>query len=226
MTDQPDGPAVHEFDPGSMATSSFGTTKALWYKRPWVLVTFVLVVVVGVSIVTDLPHHITPAQDVGDQNAALHQINFDLRTCNYSLNEAFKFYRLDVEQKLSTSNFNLSLNTYLPQDQQSCSFLSSALTDMTGNLQIVDTAAGKQIEKMRLTVVRWIDHDAQDAIKDIIFLFTHPGDAKTLHNLSVQENYLVQDRQLALNYLNSAQNLLGVTLVNLNLSVPARLAGT
>jgi hypothetical protein len=226
MTGRPDDPKSSEFDPGSMSASSFGTVKALWYKRPWVLVTIVILLVIGVSIVTDLPHHITPAQDTGDQNSAVRQINFDLKTCNYSVTEAFNFYRLDVNKKLSQSNYKLALHTYLPEDRQSCSFVSSALTDMTGNLQIVDTTAGKQIEKLRLTVVRWIDHDAQNAIKDIIVLFSHPGDPKAMADLVTEENYLAQDRQTALGYLGRADNILGVTLVNLNLATPARLPGT
>ena len=226
MTDRPEGVSSAEFDPGSMPASSFGTTKALWYKRPWVLLTAVIVLAVAISVVTDLPHHITPAQDAGDQNAAVRQINFDLKTCNYSITEAFHFYRLDVAKKLSTSNFNLALDTYLPQDRQSCSFVSSALTDMTGNLQIVDTSAGKQIEQMRLTVVRWIDHDAQDAIKDIIVLFSHPGNAKSLSNLAIEENYLVQDRQVALSYLARAGSILDTTLVPLHMATPGHLPGT
>lgn len=226
MTERPDDPTTSEFDPGSMSASSFGTVKTLWYKRPWLLVTVVILLVIGVSIVTDLPHHITPAQDTGDQNSAVRQINFDVKTCNYSLTEAFHFYRLDLEKKMSPSNFKLALDTYLPQDRQSCSFVSSALTDMTGNLQIVDTTAGKQIEKMRLTVVRWIDHDAQNAIKDIIILFSHPGDTKALRDLSIEENYLAQDNQTALGYLGRANALLGVTLVKLKLATPARIPGT
>lgn len=226
MTDRPDGSPSPEFDPGSMPASSFGTTRALWYRRPWVLITAVIALVVAVSVVTDLPHPISNAQNVSDQNAALRQINFDLKTCNYSITEAFNFYRLDVNKKMNRSNYNLAVNTYLPEDRQSCSFVSSALADMTGNLQIVDTTAGKQIEKVRLIVVRWIDHDAQNAIKDIIVLFTHPNDATSLHDLTIEENYLAQDRQTALAYLGRASAALGATLVNLNLPTLDRLPGT
>jgi hypothetical protein len=225
VSDRPEDESTAEFDPGSMPASSFGTTKAIWYKRPWVLLTAVIVLAVAVSVVTDLPHHITPTQDAGDQNSAVREINFDLKTCNYSVTEAFSFYRLDVAKKMSPANFHLALDTYLPEDRQSCSFVSGAMTDM-GNLQIVDTTAGKQIEKMRTTVERWIDHDAQNAIKDIIILFSHPGQAKALRDLSTEENYLVQDRQVALSYLARADSILGVSLVPLHLATIARLPGT
>ncbi len=216
----------HEYDPGSMPTSSFGTVKAVWYKRPWVLITAVVVLVVAVSVITDLPHPITRAQDAGDQNSAIREINADLKTCVFSVEEAFSFYRKQVAHTIDPSNISLALKTLLPEDSQSCSFVSSAVTDMTGNLQIVDTTAGKQIEKLRLAVVRWINHDARDAINDIIVLFTHPGNATTLKNLGVQEGYLVADHQSALNDLNAADNILGVTLVNLKLPTLARLPGT
>ncbi|MFI5036427.1 MAG: hypothetical protein ACHQFZ_09520 [Acidimicrobiales bacterium] len=226
MTNPPPGPAAPEFDPGSMAASSFGLTRAVWYKRPWVLVTLAVALVIGVSVLSDLPHRITPAQDAGDQNAALRQINSDLKPCVYSLHEAFTFYRLELAHQMSAANFNLAVKTYLPQDQQSCSFVSSYLTDMTGNLQIVDTPAGKQIEQVRLAVVRWIDHDAQDAVKDITYLFTHPGDERSLHDLSVEQGFLNQDRLSALAHLVHAARVLGVTLVPLTLPVLARLPGT
>ncbi len=226
MTGPVNQPEGQEFDPGSMASSSFGLVKAVWYRRPWVLVTAVVVLVVAVSVITDLPHPISGSQDVGDQNSAIREINSDLQTCSFSIKEAFSFYRKEVAHQIDSSNFNLALKTLLPEDAQSCSFVSSAMTDMTGNLQIVDTTAGKQIEKMRLAIVRWINHDARYAINDIIVLFTHPGNTKTLANLALQENYLAEDHQSALNYLAAADAALGVTLVNLKLPTLDRLPGT
>ena len=225
MSDHLDEPEDRDYEPGSMATSSFGAIKAIWYRRPWVLITATVAIVVAVSVISDLPHHITPAQDAGDQNSAIREINSDLKTCVFSVKEAFNFYRMDVAHKMSAANFSLALKTLLPEDSQSCSFVSSAMTDLTG-IEIVDTAAGKEIEKMRLALVHWIDHDARDAINDITYLFTHPGDAKTLKNLALQETYLSQDQQAALTHLGLAGNLLGTTLVSLQLPTLARLPGT
>lgn len=226
MTEAPDGPQGAQFDPGSMATSSFSTTKAVWFKRPWFLVTAAVVLVVGISVLTDLPHHITPAQDAGDQRAAMRQINGDLKTCDYSIAEAFRFYRLNLAKKLTPSEYSLVTSTYLQQDRVSCSFATGPLADMTGNLQIVDTEAGKQIEKVRLAVVRWVNHDARTAIEDIIYLFAHPGDAAKLRDLALQQDYLAQDRQAAIGYLGNAEGILGVPLPALNLPVLERLPGT
>jgi hypothetical protein len=225
MTDQPDGPVSPEFDPGSMATSSFATTKAIWYKRPWFLVVVVVAAVVVVSVISDLPHPITRAQDTGDQNAALKQINGDLSTCTFSLKEAFNLYRLDVENRLTPANV-AALPALLTGDYSFCSGTTSPLLDMTENLQIVDTAAGKQMEGLRNAVFTWINYDARNAIGDIEYLVAHPGDAKRLADLTKEQNLMVQDRQLALNYLGRAENLLGSSLRNLNLPTMARLPGT
>jgi hypothetical protein len=226
MTDGPTESHRSGFDPGSMPTSSFTTAKLVWYRRPWFLVAAGVALVVGVSVITDLPHHISRAQDAGDQTSAMHQINYDLKTCDFSVTEAFKFYRLNVAKKLTPSEFHLVNDTYLQQDRVSCSFATGPLSDMTGNLQIVDTTAGKQVEKVRLAVVRWINHDARTAIEDIITLFAHPGDAKALHDLAVEEDYMAQDRQSALGYLSNAEAALGQSLPGLNLPVLARLPGT
>lgn len=226
MSEGPEVPGGSTFDPGSMPTSSFTTTKSIWYRRPWFLVAAGVALVVGVSVLTDLPHHITRAQDAGDQASAMRQINYDLKTCDFSVQEAFKFYRLEVAKKLTASQFHLVNDTYLQQERVSCSFATGPLTDMTGNLQIVDTAAGKQIEKVRLTVVRWINHDARTAIEDIITLFAHPGDAKALHDLGVEEDFMAQDRQTALGYLANAEGVLGQNLPSLDLPVLSRLPGT
>ena len=90
-----------EFDPGSMPTSSFSTVKAVWFRRPWVLVTAVVVVIAAISVITDLPHPISRSQDIADQNASLKVINSDLKPCAYGVGEAFRFYRQQAAGTLS-----------------------------------------------------------------------------------------------------------------------------
>ena len=226
MTDAPNQLDAREYDPGSMSVSSFSTTRAVWYKRPWVLITFVVVVVAAVSVVTDLPHPISRAQDAADQNGALRFINNDARTCEFALKEAFNFYRMESAGTLSPSNRHLALNTLLPEDRINCSFASGSLPDMTENLQIVDTKAGLHIEKVRLNVVRWINHDARTAIEDIVVLFSHPANATALADLAREQDYLAQDRQAAIDEAHAAGAILYTTLVEPNLPTLERLPGT
>jgi hypothetical protein len=225
MSDRPDGHSPTEFDPGSMPASSFGLSRAPWYKRPWVVLTLALIVIVGVSVVVDLPHHISPAQDAGDQNAAIRQINGDLKTCSFSIEEAYHLYRLDAGHHVTAAQA-AQIPQLLTGDYAFCSGTTSPLLDMTNELQIVDTTAGKQIEHLRSTVFTWINYDARNAITDIQYLVAHPGDSTHLRRVAQMEDLLAQDRLAALGYLARADRILGVTLVNLKLPTLARLPGT
>lgn len=216
---------VADYDPGSMPGSSFSTTRAVWYRRPWILVTAAVVVIAAVSVITDLPHPLSRAQDVGDQNAALKVINSDLKQCAFGVKEAFGFYRQEAAGSMTAAHRTVAL-TYLAQDESVCSFAGGPVYDLTNNLQIVLTTAGKQIQDVEARTVTWMTHDANAAIKDIIGLFANPGDATLLADLSKQEDYLAQDRQEALAFLARASADLGTTLHPLQMPALGRLPGT
>jgi len=72
------------FDPAAMSMSSLGITKAVWYRRPWFLLTVALVVVAAISVIVDLPGHMTPKQDASTQNASIKEINADLEECSFA----------------------------------------------------------------------------------------------------------------------------------------------
>ena len=213
-----------EYDPASMTISSLSTQKAFWYKRPWFLITVAIVIVVAISIVTDLPRHITVVQDVAAQNSAMKQINVDIKPCTFGLQEASGFYHREKTSHLSVSQMNV-ITTYLVSDQTVCSFAGPSMSELTNNLQIVDTPAGKYLEKMRAETVTWMDSDANGVIYDIWYLSTHRGTAKTLTDLKRRIAFLAQDRQIALAYLADADAALGTTLTMLNLPTVSPIAG-
>ena len=97
------------------------------------------------------------------------------------------------------------------------------MSELTNNLQVLDTAAGKYIDAMLKVVVTWMDSDANGAINDIQALTLHPGAAKVLSDLAKREDFLNRDRQLALDDLAKADDLLGVNLPTLNLPTLAPL---
>jgi len=213
------------YDPASMAISSLSTTKAIWYKRPWVIITFVIVVVVGVSVITDLPHPISTTEDVAAQNASMKQINTDVAPCVYAVKEAFSFYRDAIAGNLTKDRLKV-VNTYLPNDQTVCSFASAGMSDLTNNLQVLDTAAGKNIDKLLLVAVTWMDSDANAAIVDIQYLIKHPGDAAKIADLRLRQKYLAEDRAKAFALLDTASSILGTPLTPLALPSLAPLPGT
>ena len=208
-----------------MVTSSLSTLKVVWFRRPWVLITFAIVVVIGVSVVTDLPHPITKAQDAAAQNATIKQINTDIGPCGFAVKESFSFYQRMLDGTLTAEN-RRQIPALLVGDQSACTLASGGGYDMTVNIQPLETKAGKHIDQLMAMLVRWMTNDAKDAILDIQYLFTHPGDGKTIHDLSLRQLYLSEDRTAAINDVTDASAVLGITLTEPKLPVLPHLSGT
>ena len=213
------------FDPASMPTSSLGITKAVWYRRPWILAALSLIVIVAISVIIDLPRPITKDQDVASQNASIKEINADLAPCAFAVKESFHIYNLDVTGKLTPSDLS-EVPTLLTGDETACSFASQPVYDLTNNLQVDDTKAGKHIDRMLNVVLHWITDNALASIKDIQYLFLHPGDAATIRHLGYQEGQLAAGRVTALNDKAQAEYVLGQELYALKIPTLPHLSGT
>lgn len=225
MTDDLSGFEQVPFDPASMPTSSLGLTKAVWYRRPWVLAALALVVIVAISVVIDLPRPITKSQDAASQNASIKEMNTDLADCAFAVKESFHIYNLNVTGKLTKSDLS-QVPTLLTGDETACSFASEPVYDLTNNLQVDDTKAGKHIDLMLTVVEHWITDNALAAIKDIQYLFNHRGDASTIRHLGYQEGQLAADRVKALDDEAAAEQVLGQRLYALKMPSLSHLTGT
>jgi len=225
MSHTPIDPDEIQFDPGSMPSTSLSSQRAVWYRRPWFVATVGIIVVVAVSILTDLPHPISKAEDTSTQNAVIKQINGDTATCVFALKESFSFYREEVNHTLATANL-ATVKNYLLEDQTACSFASGPVYDMTNNIQPVDTTAGKKVDLAMAATVKWITYDAVGAIVAIRNYFgTTPFE---LHNTKLVqfENALAFDHAAIVNNVDAASSLLGVTLTPINVPNLPRLPGT
>ncbi len=180
-----------------MPTSSLGITKAVWYRRPWVIATISLVLIVAVSVVSDLPRPITQNQDAASQNASIKEINTDLAECAFAVKESFHIYNMNVNGKLTSSDLG-QVPKLLNDDETACSFASEPVYDLTNNLQVQDTKAGKHIDRLKSAVQTWMTDYALASIRDIQYLFKHPGDSSTIRHLGDQELKLSAQRALAL----------------------------
>ena len=225
MTDDLSGFEDVPFDPASMPTSSLGITKAVWYRRPWVLATLAVVVIVAISVVIDLPRPLTKAQDQASQNASIKEINADLAECSFAVKESFSFYNMQVRGKLTSSDL-AQVPLLLTGDETACSFASQPVYDLTNNLQVDDTKSGKHIDRMLSVVEQWITDYALASIRDIQYLFNHPGDAQTIRHLASQEQQLAIDRTKALNDEVLAVRALGRPLISLKIPSLKHLEGT
>ncbi len=225
MTSSPYDSSDVPFDPGSMPSSSLSIAKAVWYRRPWFLVTVGIVIVAGISIITDLPHPITKAEDASQQNGVIKQINGDAAPCVYAINESFNFYRQEVAHTLAASNLSVVRN-YLLEDQTICSFASGPVSDMTNNIEISDTKPGKKIDAALASTVKWITYDGVGAILDIRNYFLKAPFHVDTASLAKYQNMLAADRAAVVADVQSASAMLGVTLTPINIPVLARLPGT
>ena len=224
MTNEPFDFEEVPFDPASMSTSSLGIVKAVWFKRPWVVATIAVVFVVAVSVLIDLPHHITKAEDASSQNASMKSINVDIQECAFAVNEAFNFYNRDASGTLTRSELQQT-TSLLVGDRTACSFASQPVTDLTNNIQVRDTVAGKHIDRLKSIVVTWISNYALAAVIDVQSLLLQPGNTATKLDLAKQASHLTTERALALSQLHDAQTILGLPLIEPDLPVLPRLLG-
>ncbi len=207
-----------------MPASSLSTFKVSFYRRPWFLILVSVLVVVAVSIISDLPTHSTKAQDRTTQNETITAINGDLAPCIYAVKESFNFYNESIAGSLSAADL-AAVPGQLVNDQTACSFASGAIYDLTNNIEVTDSQAGRHVDQMLADVVTWSTSDALAAIEDIQNLFVHPGDEKYIRNLTKREAQLNKDRQAAFNDIKAASRIDG-TLKNPSLPVLPHLSGT
>lgn len=225
MTSSPTDHSDVAFDPGSMPSSSLTIAKAVWFRRPWFLATVGIILVVAVSVITDLPHPLSKSEDTAQQNGTIKLINADAAPCIFALKESFSFYRADLSQTLSPANLK-TVKNYLLQDQTVCSFASGPISDMTNNIQVSDTAPGKKVDAALASVVKWLTYDGVATILDIRNYFGATPFHMDTASLSQHENMLSQDRAAVLADVQSASELLGTTLIPINLPALPRLPGT
>lgn len=216
---------VVPFDPASMATSSLGLAKAVWYKRPWFLIAVAVVVVVTLSVLSDLPQRITKKEDAAAQNATIKQVNGDIKACAFAVHESFSFYNKYVAGTLKATEL-AQIPPLLIGDQTACSFASQPIYDLTNNIQPRETTAGKDIDKVLRVAQQWMTNSALASIEDIQYLFKNPGAALKIADLTKQQAILGQTRQLALNDVHAAETDLGMKLVPLKIPVLPHLRGT
>jgi hypothetical protein len=217
--------APDAFDPGSMSTASLSLSKAVWFRRPWFLATIGIIVVIAISVVTDLPHPVTKAQDTSQQNGVIKLINSDTPPCVFALNQSFTFYRQALAHTLTPSQLP-TVKNYLLENQTACSFASGPIYDMTNNIQPIDTPPGKKIDAALQSTVKWITYDAVGAIVDIRRYFAGSVRQANVTSLSTYENALASDRAAEIADVAAASQMLGTTLTPINIPVVPRLPGT
>ena len=188
----------------------------VWYKRTWLIVVVAIVVVIGASVLIDLPRPISNAEDIASQTASLKEINADVAPCGYAITETFLIHHDQVAGTLTPTD-RQAATKMLTDDQTACSFTSNSIFDLTNNVQVQDTAAGKFVDRMLSVTTTWATSEALAAVEDIQVLYLHPGDQAKQRDLVTQEKLLAYDRAQAFYDIQQAGALLHTHLPEPNL---------
>lgn len=182
------------------------------------IVAAVVIVVLAVTVVTDLPQHQTRAEQISEDTAIMKQVNSDLASCEYAANESFTIWGDQQAHTLTPSDIS-RVPGLLRDDQTACSFTSESIYDLTSNIDVPQASAGKPLGEMLGTVTLWATSDALSAIESIQTLTSDSGNSSALKQLQKEEPILASDRAQAEAQLEAADKILATKLPGLNLPV-------
>lgn len=199
-------PAV--YDPGNMVGNvTLEPIKLVWYRRPWVLASAAVAIVVLASVAVDLPQHTSVAQDAGDQTKLINEINGDLAPCAYGVSEVFTLYG-EMKAGTLTPSDRVRVPALLRDDQTACSFTSGPIFNLS-SIQTSGTQAGQKIGAFDNQATLWATSDALAAIEDIQNIYSGTNTTKASRDLVKQQQLLASDRTKAADDIQAAESMLG-----------------
>jgi hypothetical protein len=187
-----------------------------WYKRRAWLISAALVIVVAVTVLTDLPQHNSRSGQITDDTSVMSQVNSDIGPCSYALGESLTIYH-DVNARTLTPSQVDQVPGLLQDDQNACSFTDDSIYQLS-TIDIPGSASGKYMGQVVNTVTLWATSDALAAIEEIQAIDANPADTTARSRLSHFEQVLTHDRAQAESELGAADSLLQTHLPALNLT--------
>jgi hypothetical protein len=193
------------------------TALPAFFKKRSVIVTAVVIVVLAVTVVTDLPANSTIASQISEDKAVIQQVNADVGPCAYAAHESiYDIY--DGEQAHSLTAADIAeVPGLLRDDQTACSFTSDAIYELTSDVDVPDSASGKPLTAMLGTVTLWATSDALSAIESIQTLYDDPSDKQALSQLQSAERLLASDRAEVESEMEAADKVVGTKLPGIDL---------
>jgi hypothetical protein len=212
---------------GTGATPAKSTDRGVdanpWYKRRAWLVSAALVVVVAVTVFTDLPQHSTRSGQLSDDSSVMSQVNTDVGPCSYALGESLTIYH-DLSAHTLTPSEVKQVPGLLQDDQDACSYTDDSIYELS-TIDIPGSASGKYMGQVVSTVTWWATADALAAIEEIQLADTNPADSEARTRLEHFERLLTSERAQAESELGAADSLLQARLPALQLAqVPSSAA--
>jgi hypothetical protein len=175
------------------------------------VVALAIVVIAVITILTDLPVPTSRASDISAERAVMSEVNTDIGACALGLRQAIGIWNLQASHQLPAAG-RASAPGLLSDDQTACSFTNEGINDLTTNLQVPGTAAGKDLGELVATATLWTTSDALRMIEDVQTLMDHPGDRPVRRNLAQEDSQLAADRRTALQQEHAADTALDTEL--------------
>jgi hypothetical protein len=175
-----------------------------------VLIAVAILVVVAVTVLTDLPVGTSRANDINAERSVMSELNSDLAPCALAVHQAIGIWNLQAARSLTPADRS-GTPGLLSDDQSACSFTDENIYDLA-NIEVPGSPAGKDMGQLVATATVWTTSDALKAIEDVQTLMSDPGDAAARRSLSAEEARLASDRRSAIADENAADRALDARL--------------
>ncbi len=181
-----------------------------WYRRRAPLLAIGVVVVVTVTVLSDIPVHSSKSQEITAERGVMSEINSDLAPCALAAHEPFEIWDGEVAGTLSAAD-RAAAPGRLGVEQAAGSFTHDSIFELS-DVEVPGSAAGKHLGALVGTATLWATSDALGAIEDVQTLVAHPDDAAARADLATKERAAAADRRTALADTAAADRILGVRL--------------
>jgi hypothetical protein len=186
------------------------STKPIWQRHRGLAIAVVAVVILLITVLTDLPTSTSRAEDISAERSVMTEVNDDLAPCAFSLNQAIGIWKLQAAHQLTAAD-RAPTPGLLGDDQSACSFTNEGIYDLS-NIEVPGTPAGKHLGQMVGIATLWTTSDALRTIEDVQTLMANPNDVAARHSLTVEDAQLASDRKNALADEAAADHLLSTHL--------------
>ena len=182
------------------------------------LLTLGAVIVLAITVISDLPVHGSQTADISAGRSVMAEINTDIAPCAFAVKESFTIYSEQVAGSLSVVRDPAKRPRLLRDDLAACSFTDNSIFELS-NIEVPGSSAGKRLGDLVTTATEWTTSDSLGAISDLERLFTHPRDAILLSDLAARERTLASDRASAFGDVAAADQILGTRLAEPDMPV-------
>ena len=105
-----------------------------WYRRRSLVVGAVVLVILVVTVLTDLPVPTSRSQDVSSERSVMSELNSDVAPCALAVRQALGIWDLEAAHALTAADKS-GTPGLLSDDQTACSFTNESIYDLA-NIEV------------------------------------------------------------------------------------------